>query len=66
VRDTALRLQQERDVLTRTTLDKFTVKKGDNTIAHDSSMQKAKDSWNMQLGPRTPYGGQNTDLKWLL
>jgi len=66
VRDTALRLQQERLLLTKATLDQIVIKKTSEAPVYKSSQQHARDSWSMPMGPKTPWGGNQESLKWLL
>lgn len=66
VRDTALRLQQERVALTRSTLDQITVKKNEPAPVYKTSAESGRRSWQMPMGPAGPWGGKTEDLKWLL
>jgi hypothetical protein len=66
VRDTALRLQSERMNLARATLNQIVMTKSQEPPVYKSQPQKAKDSWNMPVGPRTHIGQKGEDLKWLL
>lgn len=66
VRDTALRLQQERVDLTRATLSHITIKRNDQAPMYKTSALTGKNSWSMPIGPNTPWGGKQEDLKWLL
>ena len=66
VRDTALRLDMERTNLTRATLDQIVITKTTEAPVYKSSAQRGKDSWSMPISPKTPWGGNQEDLKWLL
>lgn len=71
VRDTALRLQQERQNMTRQTLESITMTKSDQKPVYRVMDDKAKSAWIMPVGPTRPHYGPNTgpnieDLKWLL
>lgn len=66
VRDTALRLQQERLNLTKATLNQIVIKKSEDAPVYRSSTQKARDTWTMTIGPKTPFGSNQENLKWLL
>lgn len=66
VRDTALRLQQERLNLTKATLNQIVIKNSDDAPVYRSNTQKAQDTWTMTIGPKTPFGRNQESLKWLL
>ena len=66
VRDTALRLQQERANMTKATLNQIVVRKNDQSPLYKISQERARNSWSMPSGPKTPQGGRTEDLKWLL
>lgn len=67
VRDTALRLQQERTDLTKATLNQMILKQNQEPPVYKISSQRAKDTWSMPVGPnRSHIGVQGESLKWLL
>lgn len=66
VRDTAIRLQHERLDLTRATLNQIVVKKPDASPVYKSQHHHASETWKMNIGRRSSFGGKPEDLKWLL
>lgn len=67
VRDTALRLQQERTDLTRSSLEQLVVNNNTEPPLYKISTQRARDTWTMPVGPnKTHYGAHGESLKWLL
>ena len=66
VRDTALRLQQERANMTKATLNQITIKKSEQSPLYRIAQERARNSWSMPTGPKNPTGGKSEDLKWLL
>lgn len=66
VRDTALRLQQERVNLTKATLDHITVKKPAAAPMYRVGATQPQNAWKMPIGQPSHLGGQQEDLKWLL
>jgi hypothetical protein len=66
VRDTALRLQSERMDLTKATLNHITVKRNEASPVYRSNTKTAQSTWSMPIGPASPWGGKQEDLKWLI